>query len=141
MGPPTSPLIINKFGHVNANFTFDFETELMVYHSCGLTWQNEHYVFGGTNDGGVKQRNKVARIDTRTCRLEIIKELNFPMTFVACATMGTEIYLCFGRGNPSESKTCHKSLSPLGEYTELAPTEFYHRMIRIAASHGERYLD
>ena len=61
MGPPTPPLIIDKFGHVNANFTFDFETELMVFKSCGLTWQNEHYVFGGTSINGAKQSNKVAR--------------------------------------------------------------------------------
>ena len=41
------PVITNASGRVDKNFEFLFGQDTEVYHSCGLTWRGDFYVFGG----------------------------------------------------------------------------------------------
>ena len=44
------PIITNALGREDSDFVFDFGEGTEAYGSCSLTWQNEHFVFGGTNN-------------------------------------------------------------------------------------------
>ena len=60
-----------------------------LYYSCPVTWKNELYIFGGSDD--TFQINKL-----NGCDVEHIGDLSFPMYAGSCASIDNNtIYLCF----------------------------------------------
>ena len=45
--PSNYPVIANADGLEDRTIDFKFEEDTEVWGSCSLTWQNNHYIFGG----------------------------------------------------------------------------------------------
>lgn len=120
------PLLTDDNGREDRNFFFMYGQETVVHYSCGLSFQNEFYIFGGINE---HQISKVA-----SCRLDIVGQLSFRFVHGGC-TSGTDnlVYLCFGEAE-STSKRCHFARSPEDEFQRISDSNFSHRLSRIASS-------
>ena len=80
--------------------------------SCSITWQNQHYVFGGTNE-----KTQISKIVG--CGLTKIGDLDFDHYYGACSNMADEkIYLCFNDAN-GDKKVCRMATSPTGNFSEI----------------------
>ena len=93
--------------------------------SCSILWENEQYVFGGASD-----KHQISRFNRY--ELERIGELSFNFSpGVACGVMNKQIYLCFGRWQPPESKMCRRSSGPLEEFTFDSFSKYDHSPIQL----------
>ena len=121
------PLLTDDNGREDRNFFFMYGQDTQVYGSCGLTFQNEFFIFGGQN--AENQISKVA-----ACRLDTIGQLSFNFNRGGC-TSGTDnlVYLCFG-SHESNGKRCHFARSPTDEFQRISDSNFPHRLSRIASS-------
>ena len=101
--------------------------DTQVYLSCGLTWRNQHYIFGGSS-----KKTQISTI--RNCKLEVVGQLSFNHYMGACANVAdNQIYLCFNYVS-SDKKKCRMSTSPTGSFEEISDSVYDHGIIRIAAS-------
>lgn len=120
-----NPIILNRDGQVKNDFNENFydpelfysETEVKL--SCGVTWRNQHYVFGGTS----KRADQIAQVVDPGCSLKIIGKLEkTPLVNGACTVMNDKIYICFNYPptvtNSIDCKICYVSENgPLGPWT------------------------
>lgn len=135
------PLVINAAANDYNNIDFSVREDVDVYQSCALTWQNEHFVFGGKN-----KHNQIAKIIG--CRLEPLNiELPFDYINGACVTVDNDqrpdkqVYLCFSvdelNTEGPESKKCRVAASPHDEtWTEIDDSYAKHQHIRISTNNG-----
>ena len=123
------PVITNESGRVDRDFFFMMGDNTEVRYSCGLTWRNQNYVFGGSNQVTETQISQI--ID---CQLKKIGQLAFYHYYGACANVADNgIYLCFNNDS-KDRKKCRVANSPTGRYEETAESIYAHSTIRIAAS-------
>ena len=121
------PMITDLAGREWTDFEFHFEDEIHVYHSCMLTFQGRHYLYG-SKEGDQRQ---IAQLDK--CALKRIGTLPMEFDLGACATAQNAIYLCFEA--ESDYQTCRVSATPTGPFEPLGAKSIDdHRSIRIAAS-------
>ena len=121
------PVISNASGRDDRNFYFLMGENTQVYHSCSLTWRNEHFVFGGSS-----QKRQISQIVG--CELKRVGSLAFDHYFGACTTVGNSlIYLCFNYES-GDYKKCRMATSPMGQFEEINPSTDDHEYTRIAAS-------
>ena len=100
------PIITDATGRVDTDLRFTFGDDTSVWLSCSLTFQNQHYVFGGSS-GYVRQISR-----TVGCRLQRIGDLPFDHYYAACTAVGDDrIYLCFDL-NSADHKTCDSTTGP-----------------------------
>ena len=119
------PIIINGSGKEDRDFFFEFENGTEVYRSCGLTFQNRHFIFGGRNE-----KTQVAMVED--CTLKLIGKLSFNHDFGACTNVYDRfIYLCFN-DKTDDHKKCRYSSSPTGSF-QVTDSNYAHRFTRIAA--------
>ena len=139
------PIITNASGREDRNFYFEYGEGVQVTRSCGLTWRNEHYIFGGgihENDdpmdpSDVKWRTQISKIVN--CQLKKIAELPFDHDEAGCTNVSDRIiYLCFNiEGN---YKKCRMADSPTGKFQEIKESTHPHRAIRLASSECKNLL-
>ena len=125
-----SPLLTDAFGSViNVNFSFGNGTE--AYRSCSVSWHNEMYIFGGSNDS--RQISVVKK-----CSLERIGQLDFEHYSAACTSANGMVYLCFNGRDHFDATKCRVTANPsLGKFTDMPKSYYNHRWTRIASSKGE----
>ena len=130
------PLITNSSGYEDRNINFQLERDTQVYHSCGLTYRGEHFIFGGSS-----KTTQIAKIDG--CQLRTIGQLTFNHYRGACANVAEEqVYLCFNTNSWTDHKKCRKAPSPLSEFEETQESAVEHTSTRIAASQSKpSYFD
>ena len=93
-----------------------------------MTWRNNFYIFGGET-----HTRQISQIIDK--KLTTIGSLTFDHRYGACSVMGLdEIYLCFNYANRNDSSLCRVSESPLGEFYEIEPSDYEHRLAKTAAS-------
>ena len=127
------PIITNGWGKDDRDFSFSLDTGTEVYSSCGLTWQNRHFIFGGAN-----QMTQISMVDD--CTLKLVGQLEFIYRYGACASVDDRlIYLCFTNDSGSFRK-CRYSTSPLGEFQQISDSNHDHFMTRIAADKSKFYF-
>ena len=68
----TVPLLTDSEGRDDRNFFFMYGEATEAYHSCGLTFQNEFYMFGGWS-----HKTQISKITK--CRLERVGSLTFDL--------------------------------------------------------------
>ena len=138
---PSTPVLIlykletNKPALISASglykqISFDKGENTEVYQSCGLTWKNQFYIFGG-------YWHKKTQISTITnCELRNIGRLPFDFAYGACTNVADKkFYLCF-HDDRNTAQQCHEATSPLGKFEAISKSRRDHRKTRIASSQG-----
>ena len=97
-----------------------------VKESCSVTFQNNHYIFGGLD-------NQRQVLQVESCGLTAVGTLAFNHETGACASTGGLIVLCF---DYTDYKQCRQSSSPLGPWTLMPASTYDHRSTSIATSRG-----
>ena len=124
--PEHIPILTNANGRVDRNFFFLYGENTEVFQSCGLTWRNQFYLFGGANE-----KRQVAKLSS--CKLERVGQLDFDLDKGGCANLNDEkIYLCFGL--EQNTKKCRYATDPLESFALIEETSHSHSNTRIAAS-------
>ena len=104
------PIILNRNGQVeNDDFNENFLNSTLFYDntgvsvSCGVTWRNQHFVFGGQGAGSDPQQ--IAQVVDPGCSLKRIGKLTHTL-FVAgaCTVMDDKIYFCFNYPDKQANK-------------------------------------
>ena len=122
------PVVTNAAGLDDRNINFDFAENTEVAYSCGLTFRNQYFVFGGGSIGS-SQISQV--ID---CQLKRIGQLSFDFEEGGCANVrNNRIYLCFNDA-PSDHRKCRMASSPTDQFEQISYSIYHHESIRIAAS-------
>ena len=135
--PTSAMLFLQKEFYQNqpTNHLIDTENELStyfdmngqeVYGSCGVTFKNNYYIFGG-------QYTSMRILQVSACYLINIGSLGFYSSLGASGSNEDVMVLCFGSG---DMKSCRKASSPNGTWTEMALSTYEHRFTAIAASPG-----
>ena len=127
--PMNRPTIINALGQEDTNFQFILGENTQVHKSCSITWRNEFYIFGGSQEK--RQLSKVVG-----CELKRNGSLSFDHKFGGCANVADKfIYLCFS-DSVGGFKKCRGATSPTGQFEDVDHSVYEHRWTRIAASRG-----
>ena len=101
-----------------------------AYFSCSVTWKNNFYVFGGSN----QYARQISKVDD--CMLANIGELEFNLTYGACVNQDdVQIFLCF---DDQKGNDCHYSPEPevASSYQLSKSSSYEHRRIRVAQING-----
>ena len=127
MNKENVPIITNVSGREDRNFYFMMDENTQVRYSCGLTWRNQHFIFGGDS-----QKKQISKI--KNCKLELVGQLDFNHYDGGCANVGdNRIYLCFNDDSADYQK-CRMSTSPTSRFEEITTSINEHKQSRIAAS-------
>ena len=100
-----------------------------VHRSCGVTFQNAQYIFGGLNN-----KRQILLIDG--CGLISVGSTPFDHSLGACSSTDEVIVLCFNYSSTNDAKRCRQASSLNGTWTELALSKNDHRLTSIATSPG-----
>ena len=116
----------------NETLNFDFGNKTEISRSCSLQWQNQYYIFGG----GIETR-QVSKVTGY--RLEREATLDFDFGYGACTVLNqATIVLCFSDVNlDHDAKLCRQSNNPLGSFTHLPESIYYHRETKISSFDGK----
>ena len=123
------PLVIDSSGNSRQpNFEFKDETE--AEYSCGVSFKNRMYIYGGGYDK--KQISKIV-----DCSVTRVGSLAFDHYRAGCATGGDEVYLCFNYADSNDYQKCRKSANPEKDFQETSMSNHPHCRTRTAASKGK----
>ena len=117
--------LIGTAGEVSTSFDTNGQE---VYRSCGVTFQDKHYIFGGET-----KKDQILQIND--CDLISIGNTPFNHNFGACGSSNEVIILCF---EAYDAKLCRQAPSPSGPWTEMAKSAYIHSGISIATSPGNK---
>ena len=122
------PIITDASGLDNRDFYFKYGENTEAYESCGLTFKNQFFMYGGS-----KQKTQISQIVN--CELKRIGQLPFDFRLGACTNVANQkFYLCF---DYYDSRQCYKASSPIGTFQAISKSINDHREIRIASSEGK----
>ena len=99
-----------------------------VHQSCGTTFQNKHYIFGGNS-------KKKQILELKDCVLINVGLLEFDHHRGACGSNEEVLVLCFNF-KTSDYKRCRQAESPTGPWIEVALSTYEHGETAIATSPG-----
>ena len=119
------PRLIETAGELSTSFKTSGQE---VYDSCGVTFQNKQYIFGGNT-------NKRQVLQIEDCGLIRIGTTEFDHVRGACGSTNTMIVLCF---NSFDAKRCRQASSPTGRWTQMQLSTYHHRFTSIAISQGNQ---
>ena len=122
-GQRNTPRLIGEMDELSTAFDLNGQE---VFESCGVTHENNHYIYGGDEN----KRQVLQLID---CSLSLIGTIPFNHEWGACDSSNGIIVLCFDINN---YKRCRQATTPLGEWRELTPSTYEHRITHIATSPG-----
>ena len=128
--PANVPIITNSSGLEDRLFRFELENTTQIYRSCSITWQNRHYVFGGS-----MHRTQISQIVG--CQLKKIGDLSFDHNNGRCANDQDEkLYLCFN-SNTNDYQKCRIGTSPTGQFVEITSSYAEHYLGGLAAGQSK----
>ena len=106
------PMIISFDGQIINDFDFKYNRETSSSYSCGVTYENEFWIFGGADESKRQVRTKImeenkteikfSRIEG--CELKSVGELSFDFYHGACNSFSFGVLLCFDYYN---TQSCH----------------------------------
>ena len=131
------PVITDGSGRSDSNFFFRFQENTSVYGGCTVTFQNQAYIFGGSDSASRRQVSKV-----EGCQLERVGTLAFDHALGACANVNnTRVYLCFSDA-ADDSQRCRYTTQPLStDYTNASSSVYGHRKTSIASSQSKNKVE
>ena len=121
-----TPRLIDTGGELSTTFDLNGHE---VYHSCGVTFKNKHYIFGGYE----KIMRQILEIDD--CKLKSLGLIPFDHLTGACGSTNEMIFLCFSM-TEIDGKRCRQAASPSGPWTPMALSLYEHRDTSVATSPG-----
>ena len=122
-----TPQLIDTAGVLSTNFDFNGQE---VFYSCGVTFQNKHFIFGGSN----KHKRQIIQIND--CDLIEIGSISFDHYSGACGSTDEMVILCFNSNGSNDYKRCRQASSPNGPWTQIALSTYKHSLTSIANSPG-----
>ena len=123
------PILTDLNGNVNSNISFEIEDEVYAYHSCGVQFKGNFYIYGSEKG----DRRQIAKVSD--CSLRRIGTLPFDHKFGSCAANANQLFLCFDLN--TDGKSCHVSNEPTGSFDPLPKSTEMHFWTRSAASESE----
>ena len=123
--------LIDTAGELSTIFTRSGQDDM--YASCGVTFQNVHFIFGGDN-----KPRQILQVDE--CGLIKLGSLDFDHHKGACSSTWEVIVLCFNfdkDGTKVDLRRCRKASSSSGTWTETRSSLYDHREASIATSEGD----
>ena len=132
-------MLINSAGEQEELTCFDRDDHVQAAFACSINWQNELFIFGGSNKGHNEQR-KISRLSGH--KLEHVGDLSFDHYNGACSVMANKtIFLCFGLSNSdTDSKLCRHSTGPFEKFSEVTLSTHLHRGIQTSCSDSKSLL-
>ena len=110
---------------------FDLSNQ-KVENSCGVTFQNKHFIFGGRKSNA----RQILQLDD--CRLINIGSLAFDHDG-ACGSTNGVMVLCFNNAENGDGKRCRQASSPTEQWSEVALSMYEHRHTSVATSKGTQF--
>ena len=111
---------------MDTSFSFELDSEVYVYRSCGVQFKGNFYVYG-SSQGDQRQIAKLIG-----CSLQRIATLPFTHHTGACAPTSDQVFLCFD--DNGDGRTCHVSNEPTGPFRTIPKSIHSHRSTRSAAN-------
>ena len=131
------PVITDSTGkteYAGRDFNFHYGYKTKIKQSCSVTFRGEFYVFGGE----FEQKKQIAKVTD--CSLKKIGNLRFDFTYGTCAVVNEEsIYLCFSNNKVDSQKQCYVGADPVGSFSKINQSQFYHDYTRIATNEGNHF--
>ena len=125
------PIITDASGLDDRFFRFSYGENTEAFRSCGMTWQNQFYIFGGLNE-----KTQISQIIN--CELTSIGNLPFSFNYGACTNVADrKIYLCF---HWNDYRQCYEATEPTGGFEAVKKSINDHKWTRIASSDGMIFL-
>ena len=125
------PRLIDTVGELSTTFDLNGQE---VHNSCGVTFQNEHFIFGGD-----QKKRQILKVNQ--CGLISIGSTPFDHFRGACGSTDDVILLCFNEEDGGEdAKRCRKASTPKGPWTQIQFSIYEHRAQQSANSPGTNYL-
>ena len=129
LGARTS-IITDSSGLDDRFFYFNYGENTEAHGSCGLTWSNQFYMFGGSFYG-----TQISQIIN--CELKRVGKLPFDFQSGACSNVANKkFYLCF---DEKDDRQCYEATSPTGEFTAISKSINDHGRTKIGASDGNTF--
>ena len=119
-----TPRLIGETGELSTAFNLK---NLRVYMSCGVTHENNHYIYGG------ETTHKRQVLQLTDCSLSNTGTIPFNHYRGACDSWNGIIILCFDH---DDSRQCRQATQPLGEWSDMELSTYEHRHTQIAMSPG-----
>ena len=125
-----APRILDASGFDDQSFYFNYGLDTDAYNSCGLTFRNQFYMYGGRTDRETERQ--ISQI--MSCELKRIRDLPFDFVLGACTSVANQkLILCF---DENDSKQCYQATSPTGEFESIPQSNDYHLRTSVGASDG-----
>ena len=124
-GQSNTPRLIGETGELST--AFDFQDFQSVFESCGVTHENNFFIYGG------RYENKRQVLQLTDCSLSNIGSIPFDHWYGACDSTNGTIVLCF---DVNDNKQCRHATTPLGEWRDMALSTYNHQGTQIAMSPG-----
>ena len=118
--------MIGADGEQSTSFSFNGHE---VFTSCGVTHENNYFIFGGENF-----KKQVLKLDN--CGLTNLEPLPFNYNRGACGSSNGTIYLCFSDGYQN-AKLGRRATSPLGPWSAMESSTYKHRYTVSVSSQGD----
>ena len=119
-------MLVSSNGRQDELSCFTHDEDSATDNSCGLTWKNMLYIFGG-EETKKQQISKLVRY-----KMQVIGNLPFEFDRGACTNMASrKFFLCF---EIYDYRRCHWSTDPLGDYNDVPQSFHDHRRITISSS-------
>ena len=121
--------LIDLYGNVNTDLSFQFEKDAYAYGGCGLLFKGNFYIYGDS----IGDRRQITVVVG--CSLKRIGTLPFPFHEDACAAATNQFFLCHEWF--SDKDACQTSTEPTGPFIPISTSFQNHRYIRSAANDGK----
>ena len=118
-----TPRLIGTKGELSTTFDFNGQE---VSGSCGVTYHNTHFIYGG-------KVNKQQILQLKDCGLINVGLLEFNHHVGACASTNEAIILCFDNNT---KKRCRQASTLNGPWRDMTLSTYEHQQTSIATSPG-----
>ena len=126
----STPRLIGMKGELSTSVDMNSRR---VYGSCGVTYANNFYFYGGEHD---YKRQVLQLVD---CVLKPLRPLVWDHIHGACGSSNGQIVLCFDYKWESTRK-CHRATNPHGPFRRTEYSMFDHRYTALATSYGNSLM-
>ena len=123
-------MLINSVGGQEELTCFERDDNTEAYFSCSINWQNELFIFGGSNE-----KRQITKLSGQ--KLKRVGELDFDLKHGTCNVMQNELFLCF---HEHDTRRCRRSTGPLDQFSEVALSTHSHRQIEISCSDSKFFF-
>ena len=114
-------MVLNLEGEQQKLACFQGDGTTEAFSSCFINWNNQLFIFGGSNE-----RRQISRLTGN--KLDRVGTLDFENRSGACSVMANKfIFLCFNFAFSNDKKRCRRSTGPLKQFSKIASSTYDHQ--------------